>query len=73
MNEITLDDLEPNMHVMYENMIGISHGARVEKLPPWTDASGNHHDDDTVLLRRPDERVVHASIDDITEITPLNT
>jgi hypothetical protein len=59
---IELGDLAIGMHVMYrfrlDSGIELTHGATVEEIPPWTDQSGEEHD--SILLRRPDERVVRV-------------
>lgn len=72
-DEDTLDlaDLEIGLHVVDTVRLGgveLSHGATVEQLPPWTDRHGEKHDH--ILLRRPDERVVRVSIDEIAVLDP---
>lgn len=69
----SIDEITPGDHVMYEMQNGLTHGATVEKLPPWTDTHGTEHvDDGIILLRRPDERVLRVTIDQITERTDLH-
>lgn len=69
----SINEIEPGDHVIYELPSGLTHGATVEKLPPWTDATGTTHtNDDIILLRRPDERVARVTIDRITDRTGLH-
>jgi hypothetical protein len=68
---LDLADLEIGMHVLYTVRLGgveLSHGAFVEQLPPWADRRGEEHDH--ILLRRPDERIVRVSIEEIAAIEP---
>ena len=68
---IEREDLAIGMHVLYSfchRGIELTHGATVEEIPPWTDQSGEEHD--SILLRRPDERVVRVAIDQIVVLEP---
>jgi hypothetical protein len=70
-DNIDLADLEIGLHVLYTFRLGgieLTHGTTVEQIPPWTDQSGEDHDH--ILLRRPDERVVRISLDEIVELEP---